>query len=541
MTPTPAERIAEAHRFLAYIFRPGEIVELRAQVGDHMIAGRHNDLQRLAYNAVGMQEVHRASACYFTSNPVAPDSRIAKRSISNSVIADIRAAAGNGDISHRATLLIDVDPHRPSGVCSTQAEKSAAREVMDRTIAYLSSKAWPEPLLVDSGNGYHAYYLIDRRAPRMEAWEYLLKALGQMFDSLDAKIDTSVTNPGRIVRLPGTWNRKGEDTPERPHRLAHVISQPTEKRYVDHGSMILTLAREHGYVPRDEQQRTPRPELVIDEDGVLKLIAEYPTELDLAGTERRDGRTYFYLHHCPLAGRTHRDQGRKTAIILGETLGFSCFSDECCEASIGTLLRTLERRTGHRAETPIWHSDSWTWLNLLRFGLVEEAAEVAAEADDYDEDEWAMYAPDEEDEKTMTMETTTTAPEVVRELTPAERYDRETEALAATHWADEGLTLTPADWGLTAKDVWAAWYTLACDRLQAQPELSDRCKAIHAAMDVPAMAAMLGVDGLFRAARAKERAATYPGEEADRIATVAEAAIILRARISAPAARKIDQ
>jgi P4 family phage/plasmid primase-like protien len=39
-------------------------------------------------------------------------------------------------------------------------------------------------------------------------------------------VDKAVHNPSRIARIPGTWNRKGPDTPERPHRLATLISVP---------------------------------------------------------------------------------------------------------------------------------------------------------------------------------------------------------------------------------------------------------------------------------------------------------------------------
>jgi hypothetical protein len=54
----------------------------------------------------------------------------------------------------------------------------------------------------------------------------VLVALADKFDVLGAKIDRSVHNASRISKLPGSWVRKGPSTPERPHRLARIVSEP---------------------------------------------------------------------------------------------------------------------------------------------------------------------------------------------------------------------------------------------------------------------------------------------------------------------------
>ena len=41
-------------------------------------------------------------------------------------------------------------------------------------------------------------------------------------------IDTSVHNPARIWRLPGTMNCKGDSIPERPHRMARILDEPQD-------------------------------------------------------------------------------------------------------------------------------------------------------------------------------------------------------------------------------------------------------------------------------------------------------------------------
>ena len=62
--------------------------------------------------------------------------------------------------------------------------------------------------------------------------EQLLHALARRHDTSAARIDTSVFNPSRIAKLPGTWSRKGDPLPDRPHRLCRVVAVPDEYRVV---------------------------------------------------------------------------------------------------------------------------------------------------------------------------------------------------------------------------------------------------------------------------------------------------------------------
>jgi hypothetical protein len=40
------------------------------------------------------------------------------------------------------------------------------------------------------------------------------------------KIDQSVHNPARLCKVPGTWARKGDNTTDRPHRIAQFLEVP---------------------------------------------------------------------------------------------------------------------------------------------------------------------------------------------------------------------------------------------------------------------------------------------------------------------------
>ena len=62
----------------------------------------------------------------------------------------------------------------------------------------------------------------------------ILKALAEQFNDEWIKVDESVFNPARIMRLPGTMNRKGDHLPKYPHRLCRILRIPEDlRKYAD--------------------------------------------------------------------------------------------------------------------------------------------------------------------------------------------------------------------------------------------------------------------------------------------------------------------
>ncbi len=150
----------------------------------------------------------------------------------NLVRADLGdRAAKVGDITSRRWILIDCD--RSKAECpdamATHAEKTAAQELAGRVASYLVERGFPLPVIIDSGNGQHLLYLID--LPANEETRVLvrgfLKALAGMFDLTNGPtIGAECHNASRISKLPGTWVRKGQNTPERPWRMARLMFVP---------------------------------------------------------------------------------------------------------------------------------------------------------------------------------------------------------------------------------------------------------------------------------------------------------------------------
>ena len=70
----------------------------------------------------------------------------------------------------------------------------------------------PKPILVNSGNGIHAYWLLEETLDR-RTWNPLSKRLCELCLEHGLIVDTSVFEASRILRIPGTFNFKSQDNP----------------------------------------------------------------------------------------------------------------------------------------------------------------------------------------------------------------------------------------------------------------------------------------------------------------------------------------
>jgi hypothetical protein len=221
-----AARLAEAYRPL---FVPGQVIELRA-IGVHRSGRPHTEagffdddhLLDMAMNALAVSRV--AKGVYFTLNPLHPD--LLARRCNRIGWAGEGELAKDKDVLGRRWLLVDADPVRDPLVSATDAEKEHALHTAREVREFLRGRSWPDPVLADSGNGYHLLYRVDLPADDGGLTERLLRELARRFDSDRVKIDRKVFNPSRICKLPGTWARKGDHTPARPHRRAKLLEVP---------------------------------------------------------------------------------------------------------------------------------------------------------------------------------------------------------------------------------------------------------------------------------------------------------------------------
>jgi hypothetical protein len=224
------ELVALVTDCLRLFVEPGQVTELRALKVRRRGERLHNEagffdydhLQDMARAALKVTEYARG--VYFTLNPLRGD--LLARRANRTEWAEEGESAKDKDVLCRRWLLVDADPVRDPLVSATDAEKAAARETIGAVRDFLRGRGWTAPILGDSGNGFHLWYRIDLPADDGGVVKRILQALAQRFDSAAVKIDQTVFNPSRICKLPGTFARKGDSIPERPHRRAKLLEVP---------------------------------------------------------------------------------------------------------------------------------------------------------------------------------------------------------------------------------------------------------------------------------------------------------------------------
>jgi hypothetical protein len=241
MTRTTASPVVQSIRHAAgMLFEPGQVVELRVlnfPRAKATTSGYYDDLDALAQAAA---RFNGKTNVYVTVNPINP--ALLARAC-NRVIEYPKATTSDADVLRRVWFLIDFDPVRPSGVSSTAAEHDAALDRANKCRAYLSSVGWSPPIEADSGNGGHLAYAIDlpNDDGAKKLVEQCLAALDFLFSDAVVHVDRTVFNAARIWKLYGTTAVKGDNTQDRPHRTARILSAP-DRRIVVPVDLLQALA-----------------------------------------------------------------------------------------------------------------------------------------------------------------------------------------------------------------------------------------------------------------------------------------------------------
>jgi hypothetical protein len=226
------------------VIEPDSTAELRVLFEGKPPIVRHykaSDRPRMARDAIKLGQ--GAKGTYFLLNPLPPGWS--------------GGTAKDGDIIRRRWLLVDCDPKRAGTVSSTDAEKELAHEKAFEVATYLEGQGWPNPIICDSGNGWHLLYRIDLPADDGGLVASVLKALAARFSDDAVDIDTKVGNASRICKLYGSLAAKGGNTSERPHRVSKVDSIPDPLAVVP-TELLQKLASE-GETPPEPVRRPPSP------------------------------------------------------------------------------------------------------------------------------------------------------------------------------------------------------------------------------------------------------------------------------------------
>ena len=321
---TDANEITHALRLW---FQAGDVFEVRvldavsADYRREHIESGYFDYEHISAVPEALKRLLSFRGVYVTVNPVNPD--LLARAVNRLRPAGRNPTTADTDIVRRRWLLIDCDPRRASGVSSSNSEHdfalAKAREIRNG----LSSLGWADPIMTDSGNGAQLMYRIDLPA---DDGELVRRVIGEIAkaSSEQVAIDTSVHNPARIWRLPGTMNCKGDSIPERPHRMARILDEPQD---------IVSVSREQmqdivSYQSEDTQTDAPDDEWkhTMPAFDLDSWIAQYCPELG-SPQPWKGGRKWIFPV-CPF-NEAHTN---KSAVLIQEPSGavaFKCHHNGC--------------------------------------------------------------------------------------------------------------------------------------------------------------------------------------------------------------------
>jgi hypothetical protein len=284
---------------------------------------------------------------YVTINPVNPD--LLARACNRMKYAGKTPATSDGDILRRRWLLIDCDAVRPAGISSTNEEHGAALEKAREIRDYLTSLGWPEPIMLDSGNGAQMTYRIDLPSDEDGLVSRVLSALSVMSDD-QVKLDVTVCNPARIWRLPGTMNRKGDSTETRPHRPARLAAIPAKPESAAVADLVTTdqllqlASVQPTMIPLTHESQALADPLLAKS----QLFAGEASSITVDCVDIAAGRAGWIKKYCPELGEPkpwkdgwkwvfdvcpfNPDHNDRSAVLIQEpsgAMGFKCHHNGC--------------------------------------------------------------------------------------------------------------------------------------------------------------------------------------------------------------------
>ncbi len=276
---------------------PGQIIEVRAITEDGVASGYFDSPEELAEKLEALDGLPTVQGVYVTLNPVNPALFSRRANRIKMRLGKKDATTADSDIVRRQWLPVDIDPVRPSGVSSTDAEHETAIATARRVAAFLTETGFPAPLLADSGNGAHLLYSID--LPNDDTSRLLVKRCLEVLDILfsdeNATIDTANFNAARIWKLYGTMSRKGDNTSERPHRRSAIIETPAVPAIVRKEILERLTGALPDSPPADDAGNQSRGQKIV----LPQWLSNYG--ISVRYEKPYDGGTLYILDECPFS------------------------------------------------------------------------------------------------------------------------------------------------------------------------------------------------------------------------------------------------
>lgn len=235
-------------------------------------------------------------------------------------------AIKDSDIESVRFIFIDIDCEKEkSDSSATKEELNLARGVENKVSQFLTENGLNEQIHIFSGNGFHIMLPIQMTNTKETnaTIKQFLTILAAKFNNDKVKIDTSVSNPGRLNKLVGTLAAKGETTKERPHRVSTLIGVPDAVTFNSLDQLKKIAEKYEGHEQTTSLAKREKTSYVIG--NAVNWLNHY----DIGYREKKgdNGHTQIYvLDKCPLAEHSTNQNGA-SLIANGNSLSFKCLHE----------------------------------------------------------------------------------------------------------------------------------------------------------------------------------------------------------------------
>ena len=321
MTPNNFN-VSEVYKFWDIFKQNNQLVEIRLIASDGRTgSGYFSDPQTMIDAVRPYAEDY---SVYFTINSLQSD--CSGKPQRDKIMLRAKNTTTDGEIIGRDWVLLDLDSRRVSGVNATEEQLGFAKKKANEVYKFLRDNGFNEPVVVCSGSGVHLYLrcALKNSEENNALIKRFTQAMSMLFSDDKVDIDEKVFNCGRISRVPGYYNRKGNKIDkERPQRLCEFVRVPTDIK-VNEREYFEKIA---AYYPED-----PKPSkennYSVERFDLDAFIAKH--NIEITKIEEVSGGKKYILKHCVF----NPAHAGKDAVIFQKdngALSYVCLHNSCSD------------------------------------------------------------------------------------------------------------------------------------------------------------------------------------------------------------------
>lgn len=320
---------AEIQRAYSLLVSPDQVVEVRALEAllrddrpyyKQTVGGFFDNVTDLVK---ALQRVQQAQGIYITIQELDPD--LLHRAKNKIIALKKDYSTPDKNVKRYRWLPLDFDISREvKNISSNDEEHQRALAHAQKVKHYLLDRGWPAPVEADSGNGAHLLLPVD--LPVNEETNGLmhrvLTGIAAATDTAAIMLDQTVYNPARIWKLYGTLVCKGDNTPERPHRMSRLLETPSPIRTISREELEVIATVEH--VPTVHPTHTLRK--FYEKFTAAHFIQKH--NIGVKSEDSYQGGTRYHLEVCSWDSN-HTDNSAIIVQYADGRLAANCSHDGC--------------------------------------------------------------------------------------------------------------------------------------------------------------------------------------------------------------------